>query len=952
MPDLVMKHWAEVNDDSNQIKKKTAVQAYCRIRPRFEGWENKVSLRYTNETVINSAKKQTSRIAVRTTRFFKEVFGPKASNLELFNSMVVPMLKNVMNGYPSVLIAYGQTGSGKTYSMLGIGNDNQPGLLQYSLKWLLGKSESGSIELSAIEVYGIHPTRVEFFDLLEQPEDWANKVSLRTLDMATVKKIQTEQECTESILNAHKASHFAPTAKNPQSSRGHIAFIGRIQSYGRESAFVVVDLAGSEGMDALESEELKNQTVSYETRKMEAGIIKNGLGELRGMINELKRRKLQKAKGTGLRQLLFKHVTGNTILSFLFTVAPSEQHSESTENTLRVADSASRIKKQIVRLGKCGPTTKDILQNLKKDMTDKDRLLEESRLEASEALAKMRCMEIECDDLREQLSGQDSLKEVIRKLENEKKIWEKQEMEMKAALSKMKRTIADLKAQIQVLKENDHEATTGGPSSACVSEPIEDLKLQNDELRKDLNKMIQRVLDLNGRIEGQKQEMDTLRQKTKEVELPLRYELANLRAEYEKLKERFAEKEVELRMKDSRIDELVSEMDLLKDQIEYEPSASESDIDFPTISLDRCQSICSTVEEAIQSSEKQAAKFMKTSWNKLCGGDRRYKQAVLELFQKIDTKSDGLIDLCEFTLAVSEFGLTDQEAINNIFNKVCSGTFEQQKVMELTDLENLIYVEGNKYVDQPIELIFEKAVKAKGNQPLLNFEDDLVGDWMDWKSTNDRRWFGVDWTTTWVEADRRKREIRVWRDNSKRELVRRIKLSGKDTSVYCGSRENAKKGKVSKEDKLKFYIIIKGKIFDSVYNFRTSSEVARSEWVKYVTDVVTGLPNKEVKTEVTLVLGHRENVASARTLRFSSQTPLVSEALIKLKRLFEAERDIPSRFGLPRRIDEITLLSGGRVLEPIEQLSDGDVLYALRREIVRKKTNEQIKTPEGGNKQS
>jgi len=338
-------------------------------------------------------------------------------------------------------------------------------------------------------------------------------------------------------------------------------------------------------------------------------------------------------------------------------------------------------------LGKSGPTAKDIIQNLRKSLSDKDRLLEESRLEATEALAKMRCMEIEGDDLRQQLSGQDSLKDVIRKLENEKKMWEKQEMEMKGALSKMRRTIADLKAQIQVLMENDNKETPGGSSIASDSAPMEELKSQNDELRDDLNQMIQRVLDLNGRIEGQKEEMNTLRQKTKEVELPLRSELANLRAEYEQLKERFAEKEEELRIKDSRIDELVSELDVLKDQVDYEPSASESEVDFPTISLDRCDSIYANVEEAIQSSEKVAAEFLKTSWNKLCGADRRYKQAVWELFQKIDTEGDGLIDLCEFTVAVFEYGLTDQEAINNVFNKVCSGTFQQQKVMELADLE-------------------------------------------------------------------------------------------------------------------------------------------------------------------------------------------------------------------------------------------------------------------------
>jgi len=55
---------------------------------------------------------------------------------------------------------------------------------------------------------------------------------------------------------------------------------------------------------------------------------------------------------------LFEHVTGNTILSFLFTIAPSKMHSTATENTLRVADSVSQIKKKVTRIADKGPKAK------------------------------------------------------------------------------------------------------------------------------------------------------------------------------------------------------------------------------------------------------------------------------------------------------------------------------------------------------------------------------------------------------------------------------------------------------------------------------------------------------------------------------------------------------------------------------------------------------------------
>jgi len=218
--------------------------------------------------------------------------------------------------------------------------------------------------LSAVEVYGIHGTRVAFYDLFKQPPEWADKTPLKALGRASTMVLSSDEECKEAILKAHASSHFAPTARNPQSSRGHICFKVTYTKGRKESSFVIVDLAGSEGMSDLkkptkgsfESDADDQPTqCSFETRKMEAGIIKNGLGELRGMITELKRRKLGKARGTGLRQLLFEHVTGNTILSFLFTIAPSKMHSTATENTLRVADSVSQIKKKVTRISDKGP---------------------------------------------------------------------------------------------------------------------------------------------------------------------------------------------------------------------------------------------------------------------------------------------------------------------------------------------------------------------------------------------------------------------------------------------------------------------------------------------------------------------------------------------------------------------------------------------------------------------
>jgi len=909
----------------SEEKPKTAVKTYCRIRPRFEGWEDKVTLKYTHEKVINNAKKQSTRQSVRTTRFFTDVFGPTANNLDIFNSMVVPMLENVMNGFPSVLIAYGQTGSGKTYTMLGVGSNQQAGILQYSLEWLLEKSESNSIDLTAVEVYGIHATKLEFYDLFMQPDEWASKVPLRALHQATTLRLETPKECNNIVLKAHRASHFAPTARNPQSSRGHAAFICRVKSKGRESAFVVVDLAGSEGMDALQSSKLKKQVISYETRKMEAGTIKNGLGELRGMINELKRGKLQKNLGSGLRQLLVEHVTGNTILSFIFTLAPSKQHAVPTENTLRVADCASQIKKQVTRITKAGPTAKEIINKLQKELKEKDRHLDECRKETSAAVLQNQQLESERSQFLDQLAELFSLRERVRQLESEKIAWETRESELEATERESRRNIADLMAQLEVMSRKTGIVPGGGVSLA-----VENLRAQNDELRQRLEDASQTALNRGGIVKEQKVKLGSLRGKLIKMETRYSSDMATLRTENAQLKKRVDDLEGEVHFKDLRINALERQLELSKgeDSEKHEnPSDSESEVDFPTIPLSACIAINTSIEEAMKGSEQQMKQFLETAWDKICGADD-YKTAVLELFEKIDTENDGVIDMCEFTAIVTKYGwIKDQEAINDVFNKICSRMENRQKVMELADLENLIFVEGNKYWDQPLEVIFGKAVLSKLNQPLLNFEDDLIEDWLDYRSASEWRWLSTEWGTCWVEVDRKRREIRVWKDNFKRELTQRISLNSSKVSVNKGGRDTATS---DREDSKQFHVMIAGRIYDSVYHFRAYSNVMRDAWGQFIRSLVIDddVEAPTIMTEITLILGLQGNGESTRILRFSSANPLVSEVLIKLKKIMEVDGYSVQKFGLHGDLSEVKLLCRGRTLKPIETLKDGDVVYA------------------------
>lgn len=57
----------------------------------------------------------------RTTKkfTFDHSFGPETSQADVYQSVVAPLIEEVLAGYNCTVFAYGQTGSGKTHTMIG-----------------------------------------------------------------------------------------------------------------------------------------------------------------------------------------------------------------------------------------------------------------------------------------------------------------------------------------------------------------------------------------------------------------------------------------------------------------------------------------------------------------------------------------------------------------------------------------------------------------------------------------------------------------------------------------------------------------------------------------------------------------------------------------------------------------------------------------------------------------
>jgi kinesin family protein 11 len=80
---------------------------------------------------------------------FDKVFGPDASQAQVYEQVMSGMLSEVLEGYNVTVFAYGQTGTGKTFTMLGDEpSTNNAGIIPRSLISLFDSLEKDVAEYS------------------------------------------------------------------------------------------------------------------------------------------------------------------------------------------------------------------------------------------------------------------------------------------------------------------------------------------------------------------------------------------------------------------------------------------------------------------------------------------------------------------------------------------------------------------------------------------------------------------------------------------------------------------------------------------------------------------------------------------------------------------------------------------------------------------------------------
>lgn len=74
-----------------------------------------------NHKVCVRVVPDSTQVMVGTERAFSfdHAFGPTASQNDVYESCVRPLVESLVEGYNATVFAYGQTGSGKTYTLRG-----------------------------------------------------------------------------------------------------------------------------------------------------------------------------------------------------------------------------------------------------------------------------------------------------------------------------------------------------------------------------------------------------------------------------------------------------------------------------------------------------------------------------------------------------------------------------------------------------------------------------------------------------------------------------------------------------------------------------------------------------------------------------------------------------------------------------------------------------------------
>lgn len=227
----------------------------------------------------------TKRIRKKLPMEYDHVFGAEATNADVYDLCMKPLIASVMEGYNCSVFVYGATGAGKTFTMLG--SEQFPGITYLTIQELFRQMEElvnerkFDIGVSYLEVYN-----EQVMNLLTKtgPLKLREDSSGVVVSGLSLKPIYCAKELITLLTlgNQNRTQH--PTDANAESSRSHAIFQVHIRMGDKKSGqkrtvkLSMIDLAGSERASS---------TKGIGVRFKEGASINKSLLALGNCINKL-----------------------------------------------------------------------------------------------------------------------------------------------------------------------------------------------------------------------------------------------------------------------------------------------------------------------------------------------------------------------------------------------------------------------------------------------------------------------------------------------------------------------------------------------------------------------------------------------------------------------------------------------------------------------------------------
>lgn len=229
------------------------------------------------------------------------------------------------------------TGSGKSYTMTG--SDSDFGLIQRSIEYLLHAMD-GRYKFTAtfFEIY--NESFIDLFGNNTKPITIQGEkvTNLQSIEIDSVEQFNTALK--ESIDRRKKSA----TSRNTNSSRSHAVLQIELEGLYADqhnkiikSSIMFLDLAGCEKAD----DHINNAEGSQ--RQTEMTNINQSVGNVRNVIESLKKGEVADFRSSKLTHLLKPCLTQNTKTLLLATISQETKYLSSSKETLRLAKSAGHI---------------------------------------------------------------------------------------------------------------------------------------------------------------------------------------------------------------------------------------------------------------------------------------------------------------------------------------------------------------------------------------------------------------------------------------------------------------------------------------------------------------------------------------------------------------------------------------------------------------------------------